>query len=126
MKLLLDSHIFIWWDRQLRRVPGAIHTAIEDGANEVFVSAASVWEIASKRASGKLVFAASIVDTIDRLGFQLLPISGAHAEHAGGLPRHHHDPFDRLLIAQAALEGLVLGTQDRQMRPYGVPLLGLP
>jgi PIN domain nuclease of toxin-antitoxin system len=59
------------------------------------------------------------------MGFQLLPISGAHAEHAGGLPRHHGDPFDRMLIAQAMLEGLVLATCDPQMRPYGVPLLGL-
>ena len=58
------------------------------------------------------------------MGFQLLPISGAHAEHASNLPRHHGDPFDRMLIAQAMLEGLVLGTQDSQMRPYGVPLLG--
>ena len=54
-----------------------------------------------------------------------LPISGAHAEHAGGLPRHHTDPFDRLIIAQAALDGMTLGTQDSQMRPYGVALLGV-
>lgn len=125
MRLLLDTHIFLWWDRRLQRVPRALRSAIEDGANDVYVSAATVWEIAIKRAGGKLAFAAPIVDTVDQLGFLLLPISGAHAEHAGGLPRHHDDPFDRLIIAQAVLEGLVLGTQDPQMRPYGVALLGL-
>ena len=125
MRLLLDTHIFIWWDRQLRRVPPDVRSAIEDSANEIVVSAASVWEIAIKRASGKLAFAAPIVETIDRLGFDLLPISGTHAEHAGRLPRHHGDPFDRMLIAQSMLEGLVLGTRDAAVRPYGIPTLGL-
>lgn len=97
---------------------------MRDTKNEVFVSVASVWEIAIKRAAGKLQFAAPIAETVDRLGFELLPISAAHAEHAGGLPRHHGDPFDRLLVAQAMLEGLVLGTQDAAMRRYGVPTLG--
>ena len=124
MRLLLDTHMFLWWDRQLRGVPPALRATIEDDTSEVFVSVATVWEIAIKRATGKLQFAASIIDTIDKLGFELLPIVGAHAEHAGGLPRHHNDPFDRLLIAQAYLEGLVLGTQDPAMRAYGVTMLG--
>jgi PIN domain nuclease of toxin-antitoxin system len=125
VRLLLDTHMFLWWDRQLRRVPPALRAAIEDDASQVFVSVATVWEIAIKRATGKLQFAASIIDTIDNLGFDLLPITGAHAEHAGGLPRHHNDPFDRLIIAQAYLEGMVLGTQDPMMRPYGATMLGL-
>lgn len=125
MRLLLDTHMFVWWDRQLRRVPRDLRIAIEVRGNQVFVSVASVWEIAIKRAAGKLEFAAPIAETIDRLGFELLPISAAHAEHAGGLPRHHGDPFDRLLVAQAMLEGLVLGTQDIAMQRYGVPTLGL-
>lgn len=125
MRLLLDTHMFLWWDRQPLRVPAALRAAIEDDTSQVFVSVATVWEIAIKRATGKLQFAASIIDTIDRLGFELLPINGAHAEHAGGLPRHHNDPFDRLLIAQAYLEGMVLGTQDPAMRAYGVTMLGL-
>lgn len=124
MRLLLDTHMFVWWDRQLRRVPRDLRIAIEDRGNQVFVSAASVWEIAIKRATGKMEFAAPIAETVDRLGFELLPISAAHAEHAGGLPRHHGDPFDRLLVAQTMLEGLVLGTQDIAMQPYGVPTLG--
>ncbi len=60
-----------------------------------------------------------------RSGFEILPVTGSHAEHAGGLPRHHDDPFDRLIIAQAYLEGMVLGTHDRLMRPYEVLTLGL-
>jgi PIN domain nuclease of toxin-antitoxin system len=67
----------------------------------------------------------SYFETVERLGFRLLPITGAHAEHAAGLPRHHNDPFDRLIIAQAYLEGMVLDTQDPAMRVYGVTTLGL-
>jgi len=125
VRLLLDTHMLLWWDRQLRRVPPALRAAIEDDTSEVFVSVATVWEIAIKRATGKLQFAAPITGAIDNLGFELLPITGAHAEHAGGLPRHHNDPFDRLIIAQAYLEGMTLGTQDRMMRHYGVTTLGL-
>ena len=94
-------------------------------ANDIFVSAASIWELATKRAIGKLSFSRSIVDAASEFGFEILPVTGSHAEHAGGLPRHHNDPFDRLIIAQAHLEGMVLGTQDRLMRPYGVAMLGL-
>lgn len=126
MRLLLDTHIFLWWDRQLRRVPRDLRAAIEDAHNQIFVSTATVWEIAIKRATGKLQFGAPIVDTVERLGFEILPITGLHAEHAGGLPRHHNDPFDRLIIAQAVLDGMVLGTQDRMMRPYGIVTIGLP
>jgi PIN domain nuclease of toxin-antitoxin system len=103
-----------------------LRAAIEDARNQIFVSTATVWEVAIKRATGKLQFDASIVDTVERLGFEILPITGRHAEHAGGLPRHHNDPFDRLMIAQAYLEGMVLGTQDRMMRPYGIVTIGLP
>lgn len=99
--------------------------ALRDGANDVFVSIASVWEIAIKRASGRLEFASSIAEAVHRLGFGLLPITAEHAEHAGGLPRHHNDPFDRLIVAQAYLEGLILATTDRLLRPYGVSTLGL-
>jgi PIN domain nuclease of toxin-antitoxin system len=102
-----------------------LRAALLEETNEIFVSAASVWEIAIKRAIGKLRFDRPIVAAVTVLGFELLPVSGLHAEHAGGLPRHHNDPFDRLLIAQAYLEGLVLGTQDPAMRAYGVTMLGL-
>lgn len=98
---------------------------IENASNDVFVSAATVWEIGIKRELDKLEFPAPIVETVERLRFELLPITGAQAEHSGRLPRHHNDPFDRMLIAQSMLEGMVLGTQDPMARPYGVPTLGL-
>ena len=115
---------FLWGDRQLRAF-GARAGSNADEANEIFVSAATIWEIAIKRAIGKLRFDRPIVAAVLALGFEILPVTGAHAEHAGGLPPHHNDPFDRLIIAQAYLEGMVLGTQDRLMRPYGVATLGL-
>ena len=125
MRVLIDTHIFLWWDRQLRSLSRPLRAAIADEANNIFVSAASIWELAIKRALGKLGFSRSIVDAVSELGFEILPVTGSHAEHAGGLPRHHSDPFDRLLIAQAYLEGMVLGTQDQRMRPYGIVTLGL-
>jgi PIN domain nuclease of toxin-antitoxin system len=125
VRILIDTHIFIWCDRRPGAVARELMAVLRDVQNDVFVSAVSVWEIAIKRASGKLAFAAPVVETVERLGFELLPITGIHAERAGGLPRHHRDPFDRLLIAQAALEGLVLGTQNPLMRPYSVAILGL-
>jgi PIN domain nuclease of toxin-antitoxin system len=125
VRILIDTQVFLWWDQQLRRLSHPLRAAIEDEANEIIVSAATVWEIAIKRAIGKLRFDRPIVAAVLALGFEILPVAGAHAEHAGGLPPHHNDPFDRLLIAQAYLEGMVLGTQDRLMRPYGVTTLGL-
>jgi PIN domain nuclease of toxin-antitoxin system len=125
VRVLIDTPIFLWWDRQLRSLSRPLRAAIADEANSIFVSAASIWELAIKRAVGKLGFSRSIVASVSEFGFEILPVTGSHAEHAGGLPRHHNDPFDRLLIAQAYLEGMVLGTQDRRMRPYGVATLGL-
>jgi PIN domain nuclease of toxin-antitoxin system len=125
VRVLIDTHTLLWWDRQLRSLSRPLRAAIEDEANDIFVSAASIWEIAIKRAIGKLSFRRSIVDAVSEFGFEILAVSGSHAEHAGGLPRHHNDPFDRLIIAQANLEGMTIGTQDRLMQPYGVALLGL-
>ena len=110
---------------ELRRLSRPLGAAIADEANDIFVSAATIWEIAIKRATGKLGLDRPIVATVRALGFEILPVTGGHAEHAGGLPRHHNDPFDRLLIAQAYLEAMVLGTQDRRMQPYGIATLGL-
>ena len=77
------------------------------------------------RAIGKLHFERPIVSAVLALGFEIMPVAGLHAEHAGSLPPHDNDPFDRVIIAQAYLEGMVLGTQDRLMRPYSVATLGL-
>ena len=125
MRLLIDTHILLWADERPRLIVQPLRAAMRDEANEIVVSAATIWEIAIKRAIGKLRFDRPVVAAVLALGFEVLPVAGVHAEHAGGLPRHHSDPFDRMLIAQAYLEGMVLGTQDRRMRPYGVVTLGL-
>ena len=125
VRLLIDTHILLWADERPQLIAPPLRAAMRDETNELIVSAATVWEIAIKRAIGKLRFDRPIVATVLALGFEILPVTGSHAEHAGGLPRHHDDPFDRLIIAQAYLEGMVLGTQDRLMRPYGVLTLGL-
>jgi PIN domain nuclease of toxin-antitoxin system len=125
VRLLIDTHILLWADERPRLIVQPLRAAMRDEANEIVVSAATVWEIAIKRAIGKLRFDRPVVAAVLALGFEILPVAGVHAEHAGGLPRHHNDPFDRMLIAQAYLEGMVLGTQDGKMRPYGVVTLGL-
>jgi PIN domain nuclease of toxin-antitoxin system len=125
VRLLIDTHILLWADERPRLIVRPLRAAMRDEANEIVVSAATVWEIAIKRAIGKLRFDRPVVAAVLALGFEILPVAGVHAEHAGGLPRHHNDPFDRMLIAQAYLEGMVLGTQDGRMRPYGVVTLGL-
>ena len=125
MKLVIDMHVFIWADSRPRAIAPPLRAAMLDSQNSIFVSAASIWEIAVKRAAGKLLFEREIVGAVGSLGYGLLPIGGVHAEYAGGLPYHHRNPFDRILVAQAALEGMVLGTQDPLMRPYGIATLGL-
>jgi len=125
MRLLIDTHILLWADQRPRQIAPTLRTVMRDETNEIVVSAVTVWEIAIKRAIGKLRFDRPIIAAVLALGFEILPVSGAHAEHAGGLPPHHSDPFDRLIIAQAYLEGMVLGTQDWRMLPYGVATLGL-
>lgn len=125
MRLLIDTHILLWADERPRMIVPTLRAAMRDETNEIVVSAATVWEIAIKRAIGKLRFDRPIVAAVLALGFEILPVAGSHAEHAGSLPLHHNDPFDRLIIAQVYLEGMVLGTQDRRMLPYGVTTLGL-
>jgi PIN domain nuclease of toxin-antitoxin system len=123
--LLLDTHAFLWWTAVDPRLIEAARAAIADPANRVIVSAVSVWEISIKRTSGKLAFRDDILQVLASTGFETLDITPAHADMAGALPMHHADPFDRLLIAQARIEGLVLVTQDRHLLPYGVPVLGI-
>jgi PIN domain nuclease of toxin-antitoxin system len=123
MKLLLDTHAFLWWDSEDAHLPLALRNAIASPLNEVFVSAVTVWEIAIKRASGKLIFGQSVERAIRKQGFLPLPITVEQAEWAGGLPQLHRDPFDRLLVAQAQLEGMVLVTVDEHILRYAVPHL---
>jgi PIN domain nuclease of toxin-antitoxin system len=106
-------------------LPALARDAIADSGNEAFVSAASIWEIAIKRALGRLDFPAEgIAAILEQADFTPLPIIVAHAERAGALPPLHHDPFDRMLIAQAQHEGMTLVTVDGWIRRYPVAVLG--
>lgn len=122
MNLLLDTHALVWWLTDEPMVADVIER-IADPDTLVAVSAVSVWEIAIKRALGKLEFDGSVSDQVEAEGFTPVPIGLAHAERAGGLPAHHRDPFDRLLIAQAQIEKLVLVTRDADLADYDVAVL---
>lgn len=122
MNLLLDTHVLLWW-LQGEGVAEQARTIISDPANLVAVSAASIWEISIKAALGKLHTDADIGVEALQSGFEPLPISFEHAMAAGSLPDHHRDPFDRMLIAQANLEGLVLATRDPVFGMYEVAVL---
>lgn len=124
MRVLLDTHAFLWWLAGSSRLKGGARKTIADPSSIVYVSAVTCWEIAIKERLGKLtVLKADIDSEIPANGFVELPISARHAVRAGCLPAHHDDPFDRMLVAQAQLEGLVLLTHDPAFSPYGVSVL---
>ena len=122
MKLLLDTHVLLWTLIESPRVD-AIRKRLLAADNEVYFSVASLWEIAIKVSLGTLkADALEIRDAALEGGFVELPILGPHALHVGGLPWHHRDPFDRLLIAQAAAEPMRLLPADEQLLAYGGPV----
>ena len=124
MRLLVDTHAFLWWLTGDTRLKSAVQSLIRDPANEVYLSAASLWEASIKRALGRLRFdTAEITSALASGGFRELPVKALHAIAAGGLSRHHDDPFDRMLVAQAAAEGLTLITHDKAFEPYGVSVV---
>lgn len=123
MKLLLDTHAVLWWLADDDRLGAAAATQLDGGGHQVLLSAAVVWEVAIKRALGKLDAPDDLAGTLLRAGAVALPIGLDHAARAGDLPWHHRDPFDRLLIAQAELEGAMLVSGDAAMRAYGVAVL---
>lgn len=116
MRLLLDTHTLIWWD--LGKLPARTVRIVKDAA-DVFVSAATAWEIAIKESLGKIRMGAKVSDVARAYGFRELPIAFSHAEHVRTLPAIHRDPFDRLLIAQGAVEGLAIVTRDPVFVRYG-------
>lgn len=120
--LLLDTHVFLWWRANDPRLQTHARETIAR-ASIVYVSAASAWEAAVKQALGRLVLPAPFAAGVDESGFQRLAITFEHAAEAAGLPPHHGDPFDRMLIAQARLDGLTLVTHDRVIAAYDVALL---
>jgi PIN domain nuclease of toxin-antitoxin system len=124
MRLLLDTHAYLWWLGGDAALPERVRSLIGDLETVVLVSAASAWEIATKHRVGKLPGAALIVSdieaTVRRQGFEPLAVTMRHGQRAGSLPGHHRDPFDRMLIAQAILENCVMVSNERLFDSYGV------
>ena len=127
VRLLLDTHALVWWWTDDPRLPQVSRAAIADPENILVVSAASAWEIATKHRLGKWPDVARIIDTFDtnvlRSRFGSLAISVEHARSAGLLEGPHRDPFDRVLIAQARLEGVAVVSRDKVFRDYGVAVV---
>jgi PIN domain nuclease of toxin-antitoxin system len=119
VKILLDTHILLWWMADDRRLPRPARLAIEDPANRVFVSIASLWETAIKFSLKRVVAdPEALREAAERDGFSLLPIEARHCSAVARLPHHHSDPFDRLLVAQALVEPMRLLTHDSQLARY--------
>ena len=124
MRLLLDTHALLWALSAPQQLPASLRRAIQAAENDVYASLASAWEIAIKAALGKIEFdVRSLERMLAATGFQTLDISLQHAVRVAELPLHHGDPFDRMLVAQALSESMVLVTRDRALRQYGVRIL---
>lgn len=127
MKLLLDTHVFLWWIGNDARLSGPAREAIADPGNDVSFSVASAWELAIKTGLGRFEpdgdLGPFLEEQIQRNAFQLLPVKLEHAVSVSSLPAHHRDPFDRLLVAQAAVESMTLVSRDPQLRKYDAPIL---
>lgn len=127
MRLLLDTHVLLWWLADDRKLAKAARDIIADPDNDVHVSAVTVWEAAIKTTLGRLeIELDDLADTIVQNGFRPLPVEFRHAVTAGRLPSVHRDPFDRMLVAQASVEELRLVSHDRVFERYGLSAEGLP
>ena len=127
MKLLLDTHTFIWFSEGDKALSKTAHSLLADTGNELYLSLVSVWEIQIKSQLGKLTLNSSLPQTItaqqSNNGIQLLPIELNHILNLSNLPHIHRDPFDRLLIAQAQVESMILLTRDINIQQYNVNTL---
>ena len=127
MRILLDTHVWLCAIGAPDRLPVPVREQMADPAAELYLSVAAVWEIGIKHAAGKLRYSGSpqtqIPIHIQRSGVAILGITVEHALRAAALPMHHRDPFDRLMLAQAAEAQLVFATSDTRLEAYGVPLL---
>jgi PIN domain nuclease of toxin-antitoxin system len=121
--LLLDAHALVWWLTDDDRLGKDAREAIRDPANDVVVSAATIWELAIKRAKGRIELASNLTAAIAAAGLSGLPITLEDAERASALPAHHQDPFDRMLVAQAQRLGAIVVTRDRALTAYEIDIL---
>ena len=123
-RLLLDTNTFLWWiSDHFKKLGNNTIESIQNPNNQVFVSAVTPWEISIKKSLGKLKAPDDISSIIEEEGFMELAISGFHGEQSGLLPQHHKDPFDRVIIAQAQAEGLIIVTNDSQFEKYGIRIM---
>ena len=127
MKYLLDTHAFLWWDMQSSRLSARVFALLQDKSNILRLSVASVWEMQIKLQLGKLKPSAPLAEILKKQRetnqIELLPIEVTHIWGLSSLPSHHKDPFDRLLIAQANVEGFTLITDDPFIAPYPVKVI---
>ena len=123
MKLLLDTHAALWFLSGDERLGPSATRHLTDDSNRVLLSAAVVWEVAIKRSLGKLVVPPEYLSLLLGAGVQALPVSVEHAAAVETLPWHHRDPFDRMLVAQASIEGAALVSRDDALRSYGVTVI---
>lgn len=124
MRLLLDTQVLMWWQFNLRQLSDEVKRVIGD-AEVVYVSAASAWEADIKRKLGKLSFPGAFMNVLAENDFTELPVTMRHAAATLALPLYHRDPFDRMLVAQAIVEGCTLVTADSALAAYGVDVLGV-
>jgi PIN domain nuclease of toxin-antitoxin system len=123
VKLLLDTHAAVWWTADDERVGEQASKRLTDSSTEILLSAAVVWEIAIKRSLGKLRAPPDLVSTLVGAGARPLAVTFEHAAAVERLPWHHRDPFDRVLVAQAGIEGAAIVSGDAALRAYGVPIV---
>jgi len=124
MNLLIDTHVLLWWLDDNPTLSKKAREVIADGNNIIFVSAAVIWEIRIKQAIGKLKIPKDFKNILSKEPFEMLAITDEHAHAVGRLPLYHRDPFDRMLIAQAKVEGLTLVTRDTHLKKYKIPVIG--
>lgn len=122
MRFLLDTQAAVWWLNGSPRMPASTRATLDDPANGRWLSAASVWELSIKRALGKYS-GVDLLTALDLADLVEMPITGRHGDRAGSLAPHHRDPFDRLIVAQALLEDLVLVTSDELLARYPCAIL---
>ncbi|MBI4814952.1 MAG: type II toxin-antitoxin system VapC family toxin [Deltaproteobacteria bacterium] len=123
MKVLLDTHALIWALEGGEQLSRAARETIEDGSNEILVSAVSAWEIAIKRSLGRLTVPDDLRDAIDEARFRRVPVEFEDADRLVNLPQHHRDPFDRMLVAQAMRLGIPIVTRDARLAEYQVQVI---
>jgi len=123
VRLLIDSHAFLWWSEALPSLGNSAHEAIADPTNEVLISVAALWELTIKASSGKLSLPAELETMVGHQRFAVLSITFPHLRCLAALPRLHRDPFDRMMIAQALAEGIPIATSDRVFAAYGVQVV---